>query len=63
MKVKLIIIIVILAILLIFILQNHTPIPVRFLFFKGSTSVAITLILTFLLGLITGVILMFFKEK
>lgn len=63
MKTKLITIAVILTLLLIFILQNQNPIPVRFLFFSGETSIAITLLITFLAGLVTGVILMLFKKR
>ncbi len=63
MKAKLITIAVILALLLIFILQNQSPTSVRFLFFSGQTSLTITLFITFLAGLIVGVILMLFKKK
>ncbi len=63
MKAKLITIAVILALLLIFILQNQNPTLVRFLFFGGQTSLAVTLFVTFLAGLIVGVILMLFKKK
>ncbi len=63
MKAKLITIAVIFALLLIFILQNQNPTSVRFLFFGGQTSLALTLFMTFLAGLIVGVILMLFKKK
>ena len=63
MKAKLITIAVILGLLLIFILQNQNPTLVRFLFFKGETSIAITLLITFIAGLITGVILMLFRRE
>ena len=63
MKAKLITIAAILALLLMFILQNQNPTLVRFLFFSGQTSLAVTLFVTFLAGLIVGVILMLFKKK
>jgi uncharacterized integral membrane protein len=63
MKAKLITIIVILAILLLFILQNQRPLTIKFLFFGGETSIAIILLTTFLAGLVSGIILMFFKKR
>jgi uncharacterized integral membrane protein len=54
MSAKLIAIIVLLILLLIFAIQNIQPVVLYFLFWKISTSSVVSILVSFLIGLLTG---------
>jgi uncharacterized integral membrane protein len=54
MSAKLIAIIVLLILLLIFAIQNIQPVVLNFLFWKISTSSVVSILVSFLIGLLTG---------
>ncbi|NWF91757.1 MAG: LapA family protein [Syntrophaceae bacterium] len=58
MRAKLIAIIVLLILLLIFAIQNIQPVVVNFLFWKISTSSVVSILVSFVIGLMTGGLLM-----
>ena len=64
MNVKLIAVIVVLFIFALFVVQNAQVVTVSFLFWKIEASRAIVLLTTFVLGMISGVIITkIFKRK
>ncbi|MBT8371195.1 MAG: LapA family protein [Deltaproteobacteria bacterium] len=64
MKVKLISVIVVLFVFALFVVQNAQVVTVSFLFWKIEASRAIVLMATFVLGMISGLILTrIFKRK
>jgi uncharacterized integral membrane protein len=58
MRAKLIAIIVLLILLLIFAIQNIQPIVLNFLFWKIFTSFVVSILVSFVIGLLTGGLLM-----
>jgi len=58
MRAKLIAIIVLLILLLIFAIQNIQPVVLNFLFWKISTSFVVSILVSFVIGLLTGGLLM-----
>jgi uncharacterized integral membrane protein len=58
MSAKLIAIIVLLILLLIFAIQNTQPVVLNFLFWQISTSSILSILVSFVIGLLTGCLLM-----
>ncbi len=58
MSAKVIAIIVLLVLLLIFAIQNTQPVVFNFLFWQISTSSVISILVSFIIGLLTGCLLM-----
>jgi len=58
MSAKLIAIIVLLVLLLIFAIQNIQPVVLNFLFWQISTSSVLSILVSFVIGLLTGCLLM-----
>ena len=58
MSAKLIAIIVLLILLLIFAIQNTQPVVLNFLFWQISTSSVLSILVSFVIGLLTGCLLM-----
>jgi uncharacterized integral membrane protein len=58
MSAKVIAIIVLLALLLIFAVQNTQPVVLNFLFWQISTSSVLSTLASFIIGLLTGCLLM-----
>ncbi len=66
MSTKLIAIIVLLILLLTFAIQNTQPVALNFLFWQISTSSVVSILVSFIIGLLTGCLLMMIgrmKEK
>jgi len=51
---KMIAIITVLVLLLIFVIQNTQAVAVRFLFWEGTTSIAVTILISFGVGFLCG---------
>jgi uncharacterized integral membrane protein len=58
MSAKVIAIIVLLILLLIFAIQNTQPVVLNFLFWQISTSSVISILVSYIIGLLTGFLLM-----
>ena len=58
MSAKVIVIIVLLILLLIFAIQNVQPVVLNFLFWQISTSSVLSILASFVIGLLTGCLLM-----
>ena len=58
MSVKVIAIIVLLILLLIFAIQNTQPVVLNFLFWQISTSLVLSILAGFVIGLLTGCLVM-----
>ena len=58
MSAKVIAIIVLLMLLLIFAIQNIQPVVLNFLFWKISTSSVVSILVSFVIGLLAGCLLM-----
>ena len=66
MSAKAIAIIVLLILLLIFAIQNTQPVVINFLFWQIFTSSVVSILVSFIIGLLTGCLLMMtgtIKEK
>jgi len=66
MSAKVIAIIVLLILLLIFAIQNTQPVVINFLFWQIFTSSVVSILVSFIIGLLTGCLLMMtgrIKEK
>lgn len=58
MRAKVIAIIVLLILMLIFAIQNTQPVVLNFLFWQMSTSSILSILVSFIVGLLTGCLLM-----
>jgi len=58
MSAKVIAIIVLLILLLIFAIQNTQPVVLNFLFWQISTSSVLSILVSYIIGLLTGCLLM-----
>ena len=63
MSAKLIAIIVLLVLLLTFAIQNTQPVVLNFLFWQISTSSVLSILVSFVIGLVTGCLLMIGRTK
>ena len=63
MKAKVIGLIVLLVFLVIFAIQNTEPVNVKLLFWKISTSAALTILVSYLFGFLTGWLIMVLKPR
>jgi len=63
MKAKVIGLIVLLVFLLIFAIQNTQSVTIRLLFFEISTSAALTILVSYLMGFLTGWLVMMLKPR
>jgi lipopolysaccharide assembly protein A len=58
MNAKVVAIVVLLILLLIFAIQNTEPVVLNFLFWHLSTSSVLSILVSFMIGLLTGCLLM-----
>jgi len=58
MSAQVIAIIVLLVLMLIFVIQNTQPVVLNFLFWQMSTSSILSILVSFIVGLLTGCLLM-----
>jgi uncharacterized integral membrane protein len=63
MQAKMIGLVVLLLVLLIFALQNTQPVAVKFLFWETTVSAVLTILVSFILGALTGVLLFFMRPR
>jgi uncharacterized integral membrane protein len=63
MQPKMIGLIVLLMILLIFALQNTQAVAVKFLFWEATTSAVLTILISFVLGVLSGWLIRFVKPS
>jgi len=63
MQAKMIGLVVLLLVLLIFALQNTQPVAVKFLFWETTVSAVLTILVSFILGALTGVLVFLMRPK